>query len=106
MQVNSTSQMQQMQQMHQMRMRNGQGQGAHGKGMGQIMQSLSQDQREEVSDLLQNLPQDDKKDIVSQIKDLDTQNLSQDELYQSIMDILNPNTSESVITPTSIDTYA
>lgn len=105
MQVNST---QQSQYMHQMRMHNGQGQGQgpKGNGMGQIMQSLPQDQRKEVSDLLQSMPEDERKDAVSQIKNLDTENLSQDELYQSLMDILNPATSDGVITETSIDTYA
>ena len=107
MQVNST---QQSQYMHQMRMQKGQGQGGHrGNGMGQVMQSLPQDQRQEVSNLLQNMPEEDRKNAVNEIKNLDTQNLTQDELYQSIMDILNPTTAsetENIITPTSIDTYA
>jgi hypothetical protein len=96
----------QMQQMHQMRMQ-GQGQsGGHGKGMGKIMQSLTQDQREDISTQLQSLSQDDRKSMVDQIKALNTSDMSQDELYQSILEILNPQTQTNTITATSIDTYA
>lgn len=96
----------QMQQMHQMRMQ-GQGQGGgHGKGMGRIMQSLTPDQRQDISSQLQSLSQDDRKNIVDQIKSLDTSSMSQDQLYQSILDILNPETQTNTITATSIDTYA
>jgi len=94
-----SQQMNQMQiQMHQ------QGQGP--KGMGKIMQSLSPDQREELSQSLQSMSETDRKSAVEQIKQLDTTNLSNDELYQSIMDILNPTTQQNIITATSIDTYA
>ena len=46
--------------MHQM---NGQG-GGQGKGMGRIMQSLTPDQRQEISSQLQSLSQYDRKNIV------------------------------------------
>jgi hypothetical protein len=103
MQVSSTMQMQHM---HQMRM-HGQGQGGgNGKGMGRIMQNLTPDQRQDISSQLQNLSQEDRKSLVDQIKSLDSSSLSQDQLYQSILDILNPETQTNTITPTSIDTYA
>ena len=102
MQVNATNQMQQM---HQMQMHKGQGQGG-GKGMGQVMQSLSEDQRQDISQMLQSIPQEDRKDIVSQIKSLDVSSMSQDDLYNSIKDILNPTSSENIITASTINTYA
>jgi hypothetical protein len=65
---------------------NGQG-GGQGKGMGRVMQSLTPDQRQEISSQLQSLFQDDRKNIVDQIKQLDPTSISQDDLFQSIQDI-------------------
>jgi hypothetical protein len=96
----------QVQNMNQMRMQ-GQGQGGgQGKGMGRIMQSLTPDQRQEISSQLQSLSQDDRKSIVDQIKQLDPTSMSQDQLFQSIQDILNPQTQTDTISATAIDTYA
>ncbi len=71
------------------------------QGMGKIMQSLSPDERKEVSQMLQDMDETQRKNAVEQIKKLDTDN----NLYHSIMDILNPAT-QSVITATSISLYA
>jgi len=109
MQVNSMNQMRHMYQTNQSgaaQGMQGQGGGPKGKGMGQVMQALPQDQREEISQALQNIPQEDRKSVVDQIKQLDVNNLSSDELYNSIMDILNPSTQTDVISATSINTYA
>ena len=102
MQVNTMYQAQNMQQMH-----NEMGQG-HGRGMGRIMRNLSQDQRQEVSQLLQSLPQDERRSAVEQIKSLDVSNMSQDQLYQSVMDILNPNSSQDLLAASTsgINLYA
>jgi hypothetical protein len=102
-------QVQQMNQMRQMHQMQGQGSGqGKGSGMGQIMKSLDSDQRKEVSDLLQSMPQEDRKSAVDQIKSLDTTSETSDELYQSIMDILNPETQSNVssITSEGVDFYA
>ena len=82
------------------------GKGAH-KGMGNVMKNLSQDQRKDVSSMLQSMPQEERQSYIEQIKSLDPTSMSNDELYSSIMDILNPTTQmQSIITSTSIDTYA
>ncbi len=97
--MNQMQNMNQVQQMHQ-----GQGQGP--KGMGKIMKALSPDQRQEVSQTLQSMNETDRKNAVEQLKQLDVSNLSNDQLYQSVMDILNPTTQQNVISASSIDTYA
>ena len=94
MQVNGVSGMQYMH-----------AQGGGNKGMGAVMQSLSTDQRKEISSMLQSLPQEDRKNVVDQIKQLDVNNLSQDELYNSIMDILNPQT-QALESENTINFYA
>ena len=109
MQVRAINQNQYMNQMHQMNQvrgqGNGQGQGGGPKGMGAVMKNLSQDQREEISSMLQSLPQEDRKSVVEQIKSLDVNNMSQDDLYNSIMNILNPQNDSSVVSASAIDTY-
>ena len=92
--INSNASMQQMQQMNQMR--RGQGQGMHkGQGMGQLMQALPQDERQNLQQTLQSMDETQRKDVVSKLKELDVNNLSQDELMKQIQDILNPNSSVS-----------
>jgi len=85
-----------MQQMYQMRRGQGNG-GGHGmgkgQGMGQLMQSLPQDFREDLRNTLQSMDETQRKDVVSQLKELDVANLSQDELTNQIQNILNPNQS-------------
>ena len=80
-----------MQQMHR-----GQGQGMHkSQGMGQLMQALPQDERQNLQQTLQSMDDTQRKDVVSKLKELDVNNLSQDELMKQIQDILNPNSSTS-----------
>jgi ABC-type phosphate/phosphonate transport system substrate-binding protein len=105
MQVRSMNQMQQMNQMQNTtQTQRAQGKGPH--GMGAIMRNLSPDQREEISKTLQSMDESQRQSVVKQIKELDTQNLSSDELYQNIMDILNPQTQTNVVSTTTVNTYA
>ena len=83
-----------MQQMHHMKQGQGSGGGqgmGKGQGMGQLMQALPQDFREDLQNTLKSMDETQKKDIVSQLKELDVANLSQDELINQIQNILNPN---------------
>jgi len=110
--VNGSSAMQQMQQMQQLR----NGQGPHGqgggngmgKGMGQLMQSLSTDDQQSLQDSLKSMDESQRKDVVSQLKELDVANLSQDQLTSQIQDILNPQTQSDVVSATgsTFSTYA
>ena len=90
-----------MHQMHQMRQGQGAGagQGMHkGQGMGQLMQSLPQEDRQNLQQTLQSMDETQRKDVVSQLKELDVANMSQDELTKQIQDIINPNSSTSQTT--------
>ena len=90
-----------MQQMHHMRRGQGNGEGhgmGKGQGMGQLMQALPQDERENLQNTLQSMDETQRKDTVSQLKELDVANLSQDELTSQIQNILNPNQSANSMT--------
>jgi len=91
--INQNS-MQQMQYMNQIQNRRGQGMGK-GHGMGQLMQALPQDFREQLRNTLQSMDETQRKDIVSQLKELDVANMSQDELIAQIQNILNPTSTAS-----------
>jgi len=87
-----------MQQMYQMRRGQGNGEGhgmGKGQGMGQLMQSLPQDERENLQNTLQSMDETQRKDTVSQLKKLDAANLSQDELTSKIQNILNPSSTSA-----------
>ena len=91
--INGSSAMQQMQQLRdgQGPHGNGQGQGMH-KGLGQMMQALPQDSRENLSNTLQSMDETQRKDVVSKLKELDVANLSQEDLMNQVNKILNPQT--------------
>ena len=96
--ISGNSAMQQTQQMHHMRQGQGSGGGqgmGKGQGMGQLMQALPQDFREDLQNTLKSMDETQRKDIVSQLKELDVANLSQDELINQIQNILNPTQSTS-----------
>ena len=84
MNVNGVSNQMQYQHMHK------NGQMANKGGMGAIMQSMSQEDRQMIKDQLQNLSQEDRMSMVEQIKQLDITNLNSDEIANSIMDIISP----------------
>jgi len=98
-----------MQQMHQMRQGQGAGagQGMHkGQGMGQLMQSLPQEDRQNLQQNLQSMDETQRKDVVSQLKELDVANMSQDDLTKQIQDIINPNSSASQTATSLISSFS
>ena len=103
--INGGSAMQQMQQLRngQGPHGNGQGKGMH-KGLGQIMKALPQDFRENLSNTLQSMDESQRKDVVSQLKELDVSNLSQEELMNQINNILNPQ--KTAATDANFSIYA
>ena len=98
--INGSSAMQQMQQLRNGQgPHNGQGQGMH-KGLGQMMQALPQDARESLSNTLQSMDETQRKDVVSQLKELDVANLSQQDLMNQVNNILNPQTTATTASTT------
>ena len=79
--------------MHQVNQGMGNGQGPKGQGLGKLMQSLPDDFRTDLQQTLKSMDETKRKDIVSQLKELDVNNLSQDELINQIQNILNPSAS-------------
>ncbi len=76
------------------------GQGMHNgqgmrKGLGQIMRALPQDFRSNLQQTLESLDETQRKDVVSQLKQLDVANMNQNELMKQVQNILNPTTSNS-----------
>jgi len=108
MDVSSSSSMQQTQ----MRKMDGSG-GGQGQGMGKMMNDtisqLPEESQADVKSLMQGLDQQGKQDAMSQISQLDTSNMSVDEISTEVMDILEPkNTTKSTSTypDSSFTTYA
>jgi len=98
MQVSGTSNQMQMGKMQ------GHG-GGQGKGMGAIMQSLPQEDRQAIREQLQNMSETDRMSAIDQIKQLDTASMSSDDLASSILDILNPDDSNNS-SDSALDLYA
>jgi len=101
--TNYTSDVYYQQLQHQYRYRNGNG---GGYGMGQVMTQLTPDQRQQISSALQNLPQDLRTQVVDQIRQLDISSMSQDQLFQSVMDIVSSVNATSLAAPSLISVYA
>jgi len=97
--TNYTSDVYYQQLQHQYRYRNGNG---GGYGMGQVMTQLTPDQRQQISSALQNLPQDLRTQVVDQIRQLDISSMSQDQLFQSVMDIVSSVNATSLAVPSLI----
>jgi len=83
-------------------------QNQHGKkkGMGAIMQQLNPDQRQQVRDSLQSLSETDRMNIVNQIKQIDYTSMSQEELYNSIIDIITNYTASAAAASLSTNVTA
>lgn len=62
--------------------------------MGQLMRQLSQDQRQQVAQLLQSLPQDLRPVAKQQILQIDYASLSADQLYQQMVSVINAVASQ------------
>ncbi len=106
MDVSSTASMQQTQ----MRKMDGTGSGQGGgmrKMMQETMQTLPQETKTDISSLMQTLDPTARKDAMSQIAQIETANMSVEDLTGAIMDILKPTQTSSTSTyPSSFSVYA
>jgi len=82
-------------------------QGGQNAQMKDLMQSLSQEDRQALKDQLQGMSQTDRKSMVDQISQLDYTEMSSDELLSSIDSILNPSsTTDNQNSSSLLDFYA
>ena len=104
MNIGSTGSMQQMQ----MRKMDGTGMGqGNGQGkMSEIMQQLPQEDKTAIKEQMQSLDPAQRKDMVSQISQMDTSSMSVDEITASILDLLSPKEEESTTSTSSFSVYA
>jgi hypothetical protein len=86
----------------------GGGQGQGGGGMQEIMQSLSSEDRTAMQEQLSSMSQEDRVSTVSQMKEVDATSMTSEDYTQSILDILNQDTSSEDYTSTvfGFSTYA
>lgn len=103
MNIGSTGSMQQMQ----MRKMDGTGMGqGNGQGkMSEVMQQLPKEDKTAIKEQMQSLDPAQRKDMVSQISQMDTSSMSIDEITTSILDLLNPK-AESTTSSSSFSVYA
>ncbi|SFP19278.1 hypothetical protein [Hydrogenimonas thermophila] len=102
MTVNSSGAMQQAQ----MRQMNGAG-GAGNGGMKDIMQSLSQEERTQLREQMSSLSMEDRQKAMSQMKEVDKASMSEEDYFQSLLDILNPTKDDdSQVSASSFSIYA
>lgn len=109
MNISGMGQMDQIQTQMQTRKMDGTG-GGQGKGgangMGQVMQNLSSEDRSAIQEQLQAIPQEEKTAIKDQLKAVDPSNMSSDEYFQVLNDILNPTKEDSSTTGEFVPVYA
>ncbi len=106
MNVNATSYMQQAQ----VRKMDGSG-GGQGNGMSKIMnetmQGLPAETQEDIKSLMQTLDMSARKDVMNEMSQIDSSNMTVEDLTSAIMNIFNPNsTQEKSSYPSSFSTYA
>ena len=109
MDVSAYGSTQQIQAQTQMRKMDGSGGGQGQKGgMKDIMQSLSTEDRTSVQDQLSSMSQDERVSMVNQMKEVDATSMSSEDYTQSILDILNQDTTNEDYTSTvfGFSTYA
>ena len=101
MTINSSVPMQPMQ------MENMYGSGNGNGGMRDIMQSLSQDQRVQLRDQMSSLSMEDRQNLISQMQQIDKSNMSSQEYFNSLMDLINQTqNSEIQMSYNSFSIYA
>jgi hypothetical protein len=85
---------------------NGQGQG----GMKDIMQSLSTEDRATMKEKLSSMSQEDRASMVSQMKEVDAASMSSQDYTQTLLDMLNQESTNKKSTSSSaafgFSTYA
>jgi len=88
----------------QMRKMDGTG-GGQRKGMGQgmqdVLQNLSTEDQEVIQNLMQSIPQDQKASIKDQLKSIDASSMTSGQYMQSLLNILNPTSTEDTQTDDS-----
>ena len=89
----------------QMQMGQMQGQGSGQNGMKDIMQSLSSEDRTTLREQMQSLPQEDRVAMKEQLKEVDKTNMSDDDYFQSLLDILSGTDTQEEDT-TGFSVYA
>ncbi len=105
MTVDSSGSTQQMQ-MSNMYGRGG-GKGNGNGGMKDIMQSLSQEDRTQLRDEMSSLSKQDRQDAIAQMQKVDKSGTSDQDYFQSLLDILNQNEeANSQTNTTDFTTYA
>ncbi len=106
MNVDSSSMMQQTQ----MRKMDGTG-GGQGNGMGRMMKEtlsmLPEETQSEIQSLMQTLDPSANKDVMKELIEIDTSNMTVEDLTAAIMDIFQPSeTEETSSYPSSFSVYA
>ncbi|QOP43417.1 hypothetical protein FJR45_05390 [Sulfurimonas sediminis] len=104
MQVNSNGAMQQMQM--QMRKMDGTGGGQGNGGMKDIMQSLSQEDRTALKEKMSSMDQTQRANLIAQMKQVDASTMDSQQYTQSLMDILNQETTQKQTTNTANSTFS
>jgi hypothetical protein len=79
-------------------------QGGSQNGMKDLMQNLSMEDRTTLRDKMQSLPQEERVAMKAQLKEVDASSMSQDDYFQSLLDILNQD--DSVEEATGFSVYA
>jgi hypothetical protein len=101
MEISSTSQMQQMDQL-QLQKRDGSGGGqGKGGGMGDIMQSLSSDDKAQLQDQMSSLSPADRQAKMNEMKQVDSTSMSSEDYVDTLMDIIGGDEEET----SSADAY-
>ena len=101
MTVNSTTSMQQA------HMYGAGGSGNGNGGMKDIMQSLSPEERTELREQMSSLSIEDRQKAMSQMKEVDQISMSEQDYFQSLLDILNPTKdNNSQVSSSSFSVYA
>ena len=93
MDVGSTSSMQQIQTRKIDSSGGGQGSGGMGGMMKATMAGLSEETQTDIKSLMQTLDPTSKQDAMKQITEMDSSNMTVEDLTSSIMDLLSPNES-------------
>ena len=71
-------------------------------GMKDIMQGLSSDDRATLREQMQSLPQEERRAMKEQLKEVDATDMSSDEYFQSLLDILTQTDSTEESTGFSV----
>ncbi len=80
-----------------------------GQGMRDVMQQLTPDQRAQVRDQMAQMDQTQRRQAMQQMKQLDAANMSNQQYFQQLQNILNPQQTtqqQSAVATTGLNLYA